>query len=75
MFTGEHLRIVRQIRGNQTQKAISKRLRIKQPAYHKWEKSKSIGEEKLIRFLNAMDCSREEFEKIIKLLPPPAKLN
>ena len=47
MFTGEHLRIVRQIRGNQTQKAISKRLRIKQPAYHKWERVNQLVKKSL----------------------------
>ncbi|HEV8285922.1 MAG TPA: helix-turn-helix transcriptional regulator [Chitinophagaceae bacterium] len=75
MFTGEHLRIVRQIKGNQTQEAISKKLRIKQPAYNKWEKSKSITEKKLGRFLKAIPCSKDEFEKIVKLLLLPAKLN
>jgi hypothetical protein len=30
MFTGEQLRLVRQVKGNQTQKAVSKKLHIKQ---------------------------------------------
>jgi len=70
MFTGEQLRLVRQVKGNQTQKAVSKKLHIKQPAYYKWEKSESIDEEKLQRFLKAIDCSREEFERIIELIAP-----
>jgi hypothetical protein len=68
MFTGEHLRLVRQIKGNQTQKIVSRKLRIKQSSYCKWEKSKLVNEEKLQRFLKAVECSQEDFEKIVELL-------
>jgi hypothetical protein len=33
------------------------------------KKSNSIDEEKLERFLKAIDCSRKEFERIIEFMP------
>jgi len=68
MSTGELLRIVRQIKGL-PQKAIANKLGIKQPAYYKWEKSKSVKGEKLERFLKAANCSKTEFEQIEKFSP------
>jgi transcriptional regulator with XRE-family HTH domain len=74
MITGESLRILRQLKGNRTQKEISKKMNISQPAYCKWEKRKTVNEEdkRFERFLRAIDCSRSEFEKLrIFLTPPP----
>lgn len=76
MITGEQLRLVRQVKGNQPQKDVCKKLHITQAAYCKWEKRKSVNKINFERFLEAVPCSKEEFEKIIKFLlsPPPNKL-
>jgi transcriptional regulator with XRE-family HTH domain len=73
MITGESLRILRQLKGNRTQKEISKKMNISQPAYCKWEKRKTVNEEdkRFERFLRTIDCSRSEFEKLRIFLPPP----
>jgi transcriptional regulator with XRE-family HTH domain len=75
MVTGETLRILRQLKGNKTQKEICSKLCITQPAYCKWEKRRTITDKELEKFLKAINCSREELETFQKFFPSPKTSN
>lgn len=70
VISGETLRILRQLKGMK-QEVVAQKLGISQPAYCKLEKSDCINNGKLLQIINVLDYSQDEFEKIIRHLPPP----
>ena len=70
MISGEQLRQLRSLHII-VQKAFAKKLHITQQAYSKMERRKLINGERLVQIMEALGYTKEEFEKIIKNLPPP----
>ena len=70
MISGNILQKLRMLKGI-NQKTISEKMGISQPAYCKLEKCKYIKGETLSKILIALNCKREELDKLLHLLPPP----
>jgi transcriptional regulator with XRE-family HTH domain len=70
MYTGRDLRLLRLIKGI-PQKTIANKLGTSQQAVSKKEYSEKVSDENFEEYLNAANSSKEEFEKIKKVLPPP----
>ncbi|HWC54741.1 MAG TPA: helix-turn-helix transcriptional regulator [Chitinophagaceae bacterium] len=70
MFTGENLRLLRTIKGI-PQKTVAKKMGVSQVAVSKMEHLEKISVENFEKCLKAINCTREDAEKIKGLLPRP----
>lgn len=70
MITGENIRLLRLIKGI-PQKAVAKKLHTSQQAVSKIEYSKNVPDQTFEKYLNALNGSIEELEKIKNILPLP----
>lgn len=67
---GETLRLFRTMK-KLTQYGVASRMGISQQDYSKWENREIISDQFLQRFLEAMECSKEELLQFQKLFTPP----
>ena len=67
---GETLRLYRTMK-KLTQYGVAMQLGVTQQDYSKWENKKMVSEEFLQRFLQAMDCTKEELLQLQKIYSPP----
>lgn len=66
---GETLRVFRTMKKH-TQYGVASQIGISQQDYSKWENKKIVTDKFLQRFLQAMNCSREELLQLQKISLP-----
>jgi transcriptional regulator with XRE-family HTH domain len=67
---GELIRLIRSIKGIK-QIAAGKNAAVCQQAISKLERSEKVGINKFLEIAASFNCTQEEVEKVIGLLPPP----
>ena len=73
LIHGETLRLYRAMK-KLTQYGVAVELGITQQDYSKWENKEIITDKFLQRFLQAMECSKEELLQLQKIYCPPPRM-